>query len=367
MNSKNSLIDRADTTLLIEQFPLLATSPNGITNLRELILQLAVRGKLGTQDASDEPARVLFDKIKSINQQLVKQDRIRNERPLKEISDSDVPYKIPESWIWTRLGNIGQIVGGGTPRTSNSDYYVKDGIPWLTPADLYRLKERFVKRGRRDISEIGLSESSAQLLPKGTVLFSSRAPIGYVAIASNSLATNQGFKSCIPFIMEMSEYIYYFLKAAAIEIDAKASGTTFKEISGQEMKQILIPLPPLAEQQRIVQKVDCLMALCDTLEFQQRKEHESRVLHGTAALTVLLKAKDSEELEKIWKHLTGNFDGLFDCLENILTLRQTILQLAVRGQLAEQNIDDESVSDVQEIFDNTPHSLPENLTSPEEG
>ncbi len=352
MNSENSLIDQSDTTPLIEQFPLLATAPNGITKLRELILQLAIRGKLGTQDVSDEPARVLFEKIKSINQQLVKQEKIRKDRSLKEISDSEVPYKIPESWIWARLGNIGQIIGGGTPRTSNPDYYMKDGIPWLTPADLYGLKEKFVRKGRRDISEIALSESSAQLLPKGTVLFSSRAPIGYVAIALNSLATNQGFKSCIPFIMEMNEYIYYFLKSAAIEIDAKASGTTFKEISGQEMKQILIPLPPLAEQHRIVEKVDRLMALCDTLEIQQQKEHEQQVRHGKAALKALQNAKDTEELENWWRHITENFDTITTPLESVISLKETILQLAVLGKLNTRNFTDEPAYAILERIKN---------------
>lgn len=103
-------------------------------------------------------------------------------------------------------------------------------------------------------------------MPKDTVLFSSRAPIGYVAIAKNDLCTNQGFKSCVPFCPEMSEYIYYFLKFSAKKIDYQASGTTFKEISGKEFSLIMIPLPPLEEQKRIVERVDYLMSLCNSLE-----------------------------------------------------------------------------------------------------
>src|SRR5690606_23769256 len=156
--------------------------------------------------------------------------------------------------------------GGGTPKTSNPDYWTDQGIPWLTPADLNGLQGKYVVRGRRDISAVGLENSSAQLLPIGAVLFSSRAPIGYVAIAANPLAANQGFKSCVPFLPEMSAYIYRFLHAVGPEVERTAPGTTFKEVSGKIVAQIPIPVPPLAEQRRIVAKVDQLMALCDELE-----------------------------------------------------------------------------------------------------
>ena len=114
-------------------------------------------------------------------------------------------------------------------------------------------------------------------MPKGTVLFSSRAPIGYTAIASNPLSTNQGFKSCIPYVMQMNEYIYYYLTYSAKKINEQASGTTFKEVSGSEVANFLLPLPPLREQKRIVEKVDQLMALCDELERnieQSKKDSE---------------------------------------------------------------------------------------------
>jgi type I restriction enzyme S subunit len=102
---------------------------------------------------------------------------------------------------------IGQIIGGGTPSSSNPEFFADKGIPWLTPADLYGIKSKYISRGKRYLTELGLRKSSAQLMPKGTILFSSRAPIGYVAIVQNQVSTNQGFKSCVPFIPEMNEYI----------------------------------------------------------------------------------------------------------------------------------------------------------------
>ena len=110
----------------------------------------------------------------------------------------------------------------------------------------------YVSAGQRKITQEGLNSSSAQLMPKGTVLFSSRAPIGYVAISANPIATNQGFKSVVPYNFSMSEYLYYCLKARTPDIKQQATGTTFKEISGSAMNETLIPLPPIAEQQRIV-------------------------------------------------------------------------------------------------------------------
>ena len=146
------------------------------------------------------------------------------------------------------------------------------------PADMRKQPSRYISRGARDITSEGLNRSSAQMLPIGSVLFSSRAPIGHVGIAANSLSTNQGFKSCVPYIPAMSEYLYIFLRQAGPDINAQATGTTFKEISGKDFALISIPTPPLAEQHRIVAKVDELMGLIDRLEqhlVAKREYHEA--------------------------------------------------------------------------------------------
>lgn len=151
---------------------------------------------------------------------------------------------IPEGWRVGKLSDVGEIIGGGTPSKSKPEYYSEIGIPWITPKDLSINKNKYISRGEIDISELGLRESSARLMPKGTVLFSSRAPIGYIAIAKNAVTTNQGFKSVVPFENISSEYIYLLLKNSINEIESRATGSTFKEISGGEMKKVPIILPP---------------------------------------------------------------------------------------------------------------------------
>lgn len=150
---------------------------------------------------------------------------------------------IPKGWRVGTLEDVGDVVGGGTPSKTNSSYYTTDGIHWLTPKDLSITKAKFTSKGTIDITEEGYNKSSAKLMPKGSVLFSSRAPIGYITIALNDICTNQGFKSIIPKKCGTA-YIYYFLKTNTPIIEAKASGSTFKEASGSLMKSLPIIIPP---------------------------------------------------------------------------------------------------------------------------
>ncbi|MED3643802.1 restriction endonuclease subunit S [Caldifermentibacillus hisashii] len=150
---------------------------------------------------------------------------------------------IPKGWKIGSINDLGTIVSGGTPSKKKEEYYTEHGIPWITPKDLSLNKNRFISRGTIDITEEGLKNSSAKLMPKGTVLFSSRAPIGYIAIAKNEVSTNQGFKSIIPKNNIGSEFVYQFLKMNKEIIESRASGSTFKEISGGELKKIPAIIP----------------------------------------------------------------------------------------------------------------------------
>ena len=331
-------------------------SLHGIKKLRELILELAVRGKLVPQDPNDEPASVLLERIAAEKAQLVKDKKIKKPKVLPEISEDEKPFELPKGWEWTRLGEVGSIVGGGTPKSGEASYWCEEGIKWLTPADLYGRKEKFISSGKRDITEEGLAKSSAQLLPVNSILFSSRAPIGYVAIASSPLATNQGFKSIVPFLNGFSEYIYYYLKRSARYIDDAASGTTFKEVSGLIVSKLLISLPPVLEQQRIVAKVDELMSLCDALEAQTENSIAAHQTLVEVLLEALLKAPEegatpeqtAEQFQQNWQRLSEHFDTLFTTTASIDTLKQTILQLAVMGKLVPQNPNDEPAAKLLE-------------------
>lgn len=154
------------------------------------------------------------------------------------------------TWSECTLSDIGTIVAGGTPSKSKPEYYAKQEIAWITPKDLAVDKSKFISRGANDISELGFSKSSATKMPAGTVLFSSRAPIGYIAIAQNEVTTNQGFKSVVPNENIGTAYVYFLLKNLLPTIEGMASGSTFKEISGTGMKSVPTIMPDMSTIQR---------------------------------------------------------------------------------------------------------------------
>ena len=351
---------------LLEHFDRLAESPDAVPRLRRFILDLAVRGRLVEQDPGDEPASALLKRIAQEKARQVQAGEIRKPRDLSTDQQMSEPFDIPASWRWCRLDVVGAVIGGGTPSAADVENFAEPtaGIPWLTPADLGGYTELYIARGSRDLSEKGFKTSSATMLPAGSVLFTSRAPIGYVAIAANPVTTNQGFKSIIPYVSECSRFIALAMKAFAPEINAKAPGTTFKEVSGKIVAGVSLPLPPLAEQHRIVAKVDELMALCDRLEAAQNQREQWRDQLVVASLRQLQdeegptprcqdaeqeKEPDEKDLGALapWRGsvFLQHIPRLTTRPEHIKALRQAILNLAVRGRLATQDPSDGSAQD----------------------
>ena len=146
-------------------------------------------------------------------------------------------------WTTGTISNLGTVVGGSTPSKAKPEYYTESGIAWITPKDLSINKSKFVSHGENDITELGLKNSSAAIMPEGTVLFSSRAPIGYIAIAAGEVTTNQGFKSVVPKPEIGTPFVYFFLKNTLPVIEGMASGSTFKEVSGSTMKNVPAVIP----------------------------------------------------------------------------------------------------------------------------
>ena len=155
----------------------------------------------------------------------------------------DREENIMAEWVERKISDIGTVVGGATPSTKKPENYEDGKIAWITPKDLSTFSGRYIERGERNITEIGLKSCSTQLLPPNTVLFSSRAPIGYVAIAANEVCTNQGFKSVIPNENTAPLFLFYLLKYNKDKIEGMGSGTTFKEVSGNTMKNIVVNVP----------------------------------------------------------------------------------------------------------------------------
>jgi len=229
-------------------------------------------------------------------------------------------YNIPDNWFWTKLGNITRVESGGTPKTSVKEYFEDGDIPWITPADLSGYKEMYISKGNRNITELGLKESSAKLLPKNTVVMSSRAPIGYVAIAKNNLATNQGFKNFVPSNAIEPRYLYWYLKSSKSYIESLASGTTFKEISGSKCKEIEIPVPPIEEQRRIVKRVESLLTGLNQAKQLIEEAKETFQLRRAAILDKAFRGK----LTSKWRE-----ENKGDSVDNLLK--------KIREQGAEKN------------------------------
>ena len=177
-------------------------------------------------------------------------------------------------WTTGTISDLGTVVGGSTPSKAKPEYYTETGIAWITPKDLSINKSKFVSHGENDITELGLKNSSAVIMPEGTVLFSSRAPIGYIAIATDEVTTNQGFKSVVPKQEIGTPFVYFFLKNTLPVIEGMASGSTFKEVSGSTMKKVPAVIPdaetlakfsnfcaPIFAQQRILEEQNQSLAI----------------------------------------------------------------------------------------------------------
>jgi type I restriction enzyme S subunit len=231
--------------------------------------------------------------------------------------------KLPDGWQKKRIGEIAEVVGGGTPSTRDHSNF-GGGIPWVTPKDLSLHHERRISRGERNLTKKGLDSSSAKLLPKDSVIFSSRAPIGYVAIAGTSLTTNQGCRNLVLKDNCSPEYIYYVLKTMTEVLKNHASGTTFDEISGSALKQIEVMLPPLPEQRRIA---SILSAFDDKIELNARmnrtlEEMASAIFKSWFMDFEPFQDEEFEYNEEVEKEIPKGWEvrGLDEVSENFVTM-----------------------------------------------
>lgn len=192
-------------------------------------------------------------------------------------------WPVPDNWAWTKLSRVGDIVAGGTPSTKVSAYW-GDEIPWISPADLTGYAAKKIRKGAKSISRTGLANSSAKLMPAGSVHFSSRAPIGYIVISSEPMATNQGFKSLVPAPGIVADFAYYYLMASREYARQRASGTTFLELSGKAFGNLSVPVAPTAQQRRIVAKIEELFSELDKGVENLEKVREQLKVYRQAVL-----------------------------------------------------------------------------------
>lgn len=322
----------------------------GITKLRELILELAVRGKLVPQDRNDEPASVLLEKIAAEKARLVKEGKIKKSKPLADISEDEKFFDLPQGWEWTRLGDVVEIIRGITfPASEKSKHpetgrvaclrttNVQSNIEW---EDLLYIRPSFVKRDDQYVSVNDIVMSMAN----------SRELVGKVAIITDEPEIKTsfgGFLSVIRPYFILPKYLMALLRSPTSResiIGSASQTTNIANISLAKLNPYTIGVPPLAEQHRIVAKVDELMRLCDDLEQQTEASIDAHATLVEVLLTTLTDSADANELAQNWARLSENFDSLFTTEQSIEALKQTVLQLAVMGKLVPQNPDDEPAS-----------------------
>ncbi|RKD98721.1 restriction endonuclease subunit S [Marinifilum flexuosum] len=321
---------------LLEHFKELSIYPQNAKELKGLILQLAIQGKLtaqwrntvGTRHgvSANNNAKALLEQIKAEKAQLIKDKKIKKEKALPPISQEEIPFELPESWEWEKIGNvIIQIKGGGTPSKNNQKYWNGD-LPWASVKDLKQGK--YIESTIDYISNEGLNNSSSNLIPIGNLIICTRMGLGKICINKIPITINQDLKALtLPDQIE-NDFFYNYYNT----LNIKGTGVTVAGIKQSELLNFLIPIPPLAEQKAIVQIVDTLFKEVEALENLTQKRVQLKEDFITSALHRLSEG----EVEKEWAFLQEHFSTFMTEESNVKKLRECILQLAVQGKLTKQ-------------------------------
>lgn len=330
--------------LLEQHFDTAFAAPDGIAKLRELILTLAMQGRLVEQDSNDPPASELLKKIDAEKLQLVKVGKIKKPKPLPTIEQADAPYELPKGWMWVRLGNIGNIFNGNSinAREKETKYAGANGLPYIATKDVgYGLDELNYKNG----IYIPVSEEKFKIAHQGAVLIcaeggSAGKKCGITKqdiCFGNKLFANELFGG-IP-----SKFILYLYLSPLLRKSFNGAMTgIIGGVSIVKFLELLVPLPPLEEQNRIVARINQLMARCDELEKLRKDSQEKRLQVHAVAIKQLLDVPENMG----WPFIQQHFGELYTVKENVAELRKAILQLAVMGRLVQQDPNDPPASEL---------------------
>ncbi|UTV97926.1 restriction endonuclease subunit S [Marinomonas rhizomae] len=315
----------------------------GIKKLRELILELAVRGKLVPQDPNDEPASVLLERIAHEKAQLVKDGKIKKPKKLPDITEDEKTFELPKGWEWARLGDVCSFINGfafksNTFQDSGVGIVKIGDISFsgeITPETMSRVSNTVVAdlddSFKVEIDDLVIAMSGATT---GKLGFNRTNEVFYL---------NQRVGKFIPYQIDLN-YLYLPLTTKISENLAKSIGSAIPNLSTVQINEIIFALPPTEEQRRIVAKVDELTALYDQLEAQTESSLDAHQTLVTVLLDTLVNSQNAEELAENWTRISGNFDTLFTTEQSIDQFKQTILQLAVMGKLVPQDPNDEPAS-----------------------
>jgi type I restriction enzyme, S subunit len=331
----------SDIRGFIENFDVLTEPAGAIKRLRELILDLAVRGSLVPQLIEEGTSDALIQRLASARSKLTGTARVRSD--LAAVGAEDQPFAVPHSWRWVRLGDFGGFLGGGTPAKSNAAFW-NGPIPWVSPKDM---KRPYIDDAEDHISEAAVEGSAVKLIPKRSLLLVVRGMILAhsfpVALTTKNVTINQDMKALLLAIPETAEYLLRACWAARFRmlqrVEHSSHGTC--RLDAEAVEELPVPVPPLSEQRRIVAKVDELMLLVDKLAAKQTKKRETQARLRAACLDALTSAEGPNELAVAWKRAAGSLEVLFSRPDSVAELRRTVLRLAIRGALVPQDAKDQ--------------------------
>lgn len=318
----------------------------GIKKLRELILELAVRGKLVPQDSNDEPASELLKKIAAEKELMIKEGKIKKEKPLSEITDEEKPFELPPGWSWSRLLDISAHIHYGFTASSDAS---------ITDVRLLRITD--IQDDKVDWSSVpgcvieAGSIKQYELINDDILIARTGGTIGKSYLVEN-IDVCAVFASYLIRVKHIEnsyaayKKVYLGSQLYWSQLYANSMGTGQPNVNGEALKNLVVSVPPLAEQHRIVAKVDELMAFCDQLEQTQSDNIAAHAQLVEALLATLTNSSDHNELQNNWQRIAAHFDTLFTTEHSIDQLKQTILQLAVMGKLVPQNPNDEPASEL---------------------
>ena len=339
-----------NNTLLLQKFDLLATAPGGVAKLRELILTLAVQGKLVQQDPADEPASELLKRIRAEKDRLIAEGKIKRDKPLAPIGEDEQPFELPKGWEWVRLNALLQKIGAGSTPLGGREVYVDAGVKFLRSQNVWddglRLDGVAFIRPETHAKMAGTTVVANDLLFNIT-----GASIGRCAVVPGDFdeANVSQHVTILRTVLTASNmFLHKVLVSRHVQqavMDVQV-GVSREGLSIAKLGQFLIPLPPLPEQSRIVARVEELMRVCDALETHGRLQAAQHTLLVNTLLATLTASTTPEELADHWLRVARHFDTLLDRPSAVDALEQTILQLAVRGQLVPQDPTDEPASEL---------------------
>ncbi|WP_024905204.1 restriction endonuclease subunit S [Robbsia andropogonis] len=327
---------------LTEGFNLLATAPDGIKRLRELILSLAVQGKLVPQDPKDEPASVLLKKVRAEKDRLIAEGTIKKGKPLPAINDDEPPFDLPNGWDWVRLGSLIELISGQHLGPMEYKVGLESGIPYLTgPAEFGEISPTPTR---------STTERRAVALAGDILITVKGSGVGKLNVTAHAeIAISRQLMAIRP-IYTNASYLMLVLQTRGAQFQAQSVGIAIPGIGRDDVTLSVIGLPPLSEQSRIVAKVEELMSLCDALETRGRLEAEQHARLTATLFDALAASKSAHQLQENWTRLASNFDLILDRPEAVDALEQTLLQLAVRGLLVEQAPNDEPASELLKLI-----------------